>query len=243
MELKTKTKKPEAVRKTTGKAGKDATAFILGPDSPFVIKEAYKALRTNIIFSLPDKGGKSVAFTSGHRSERKSSNCVNTAISFAELGSKVIILDCDMRLPTINAKFGIKGIPGMSNLLIGETSLSDAVVSVRENLDVIPAGRIPKDATGLLSSRAMEELVLKLKQIYDFVFIDLPPVTTVTDAAIISKVVDGYLVSVRHEDTENKEVAATLRQLRMSDANIIGFVYNSAPVSEKKYYSKYGYYK
>lgn len=216
-----------------------ADKYILSDESPFIVREAYKTLRTNIIFALPDSGGKAIGFTSSHRSERKSSNCINVALSFAEIGKKCVIVDCDMRLPTVAKRLEVKAFPGVSNILIGESKISEAVSHYAENVDVIPAGRIPKDPTGLLSSQIMTEFMSALKANYDYVFVDLPPVNTVTDAAIISKNIDGYLLVTRNEDSQYKELADAIKLLRMSSANIIGTVYNDAPISTKKYYSKY----
>lgn len=216
--------------------------YLLDENTPFVITEAYKTLRTNIMFSLPDAGGKAIGFTSSHRSERKSSNCLNLAISFADIGKKCVVIDCDMRLPTVATRLKVKPAPGVSNILIKQCEPREAIISVSENLDVIPAGRIPKDPTGLLSSRIFAEFITALKNKYDYVFVDLPPVSTVTDAAIIAPNIDGYLISVRHEDTQYKEVSNAVRLLRMSGASILGYVYNTAPVTSKKYYSK-KYYK
>lgn len=216
--------------------------YLLDENTPFVITEAYKTLRTNIMFSLPDAGGKAIGFTSSHRSERKSSNCLNLAISFADIGKKCVVIDCDMRLPTVATRLKVKPAPGVSNILIRQCEAREAIIPVSENLDVIPAGRIPKDPTGLLSSQIFAEFITALKNKYDYVFVDLPPVATVTDAAIIAPNIDGYLVAVRHEDTQYKEVAESVRLLRMSGANILGYVYNASPVTAKKYYSK-NYYK
>lgn len=213
--------------------------MILSSSSPFLLKEGYKALRTNVNFSIPGTEGKCIGVTSGNRGDGKSTNAVNLAISFAEVEKKTIILDCDMRLPTVHEKLGIKASPGLSDLLVGEARVAETVTRARENLDVIPAGRIPRDPTGLLSSKQMAALIGRLKTIYSYVILDLPPVTTVTDAAILSQLVDGYLLVVRHMNTEFKEVSEALRQIRMAEGKVLGFVYNDAPVADKKYYSHY----
>lgn len=216
--------------------------YLLDENTPFAITEAYKSLRTNIMFSLPDAGGKAIGITSSHRSERKTSNCLNLAISFADIGKKCVVIDCDMRLPTVATRLKVKPAPGVSNILIKQCEPREAIVNVAENLDVIPAGRIPKDPTGLLSSKIFAEFLQALKSVYDYVFVDLPPVATVTDAAIIAPHIDGYLMAVCHENTQYKEVSESVRLLRMSGADILGFIYNAAPVTTKKYYSK-KYYK
>ena len=217
-------------------------AYILNDDAPFAVKEGYKFLRTNIIFSLPDSGCKVIAFTSSHRSERKSSNTINTAISFAEIGYKVLLIDCDLRLPTVATRLRIKSVPGFSNLLVGANSIEQVITKLSENLDVIPAGRIPKEPTGLLTSQSMTDNLNLLRREYDYIFVDLPPVSTVADAAIVSKNIDGYLLVVRHQDSQYKEIKEALRLLRLSGANVLGFVYNDAPIAGKKSYAKNNYY-
>lgn len=212
---------------------------ILSESSPFSVKEGYKALRTNVIFSLPGTESKCIALTSSARSEGKSTTAINLGIAFAQIGKRTILLDCDMRLPTIAAKLHLPKQPGLSNLIVGEASVNDVVQHYCEGLDVIPAGQIPRDPTGLLASEQMKYMLSKLKEYYDYVIIDLPPVTTVTDAAILTDSVDGYLLVVRHGVTDYRAVNEMLHQLTLSEAKIMGFVYSGAPVSEKKYYQHY----
>lgn len=214
-------------------------AFILTDNSPFSVKEAYKALRTNVTFSLPGGGAKCIGFTCAERAEGKSTNAINLGISFAQIGKRVVLLDCDMRLPTVASKMKLQQSPGLSDLLVGEATARDVLRHYADNLDVIPSGQIPPDPTGLLSSDLMARLITKLKDAYDYVLIDLPPVTTVTDAAILSRCIDGFLLVVRHEATQYNDVAEMFRQLELADSKILGFIYNDAPVETKKYYSHY----
>ena len=219
-------------------ADKEKT-FILNDNAPFAVQEAYRALRSNVIFSLPDSGGKCIGVTSGARGDRKSSTAINLAISFSEYGKKVIVIDCDLRLPTVAEKLKMHNTPGLSDVIVGNCKLGAAVQFYSERLDVIPAGTIPKDATGILSSERMKSLIARLKEIYDYVFVDLPPVNTVTDAVLLAGSIDGYLLVVHHEKTEYKEVNSMIKLLHMADAKILGFVYASAPLVKKK---GYGYY-
>jgi capsular exopolysaccharide family len=216
-----------------------AREVILNEESPFALKEAYKSFRTNIIFSLPGTDGKVIGFTSAMRGDGKSTNCINTAISFAELGKKVILIDGDMRLPTVGEKLDIPTSPGLSDVLVGASKPSDAIIKKQENLYVLPAGRIPKDPTGLLQSKQIQAMFAKLKDVYEYVFIDLPPVTTVTDAAIIAPNIDGYVLVVRHEKTDIRDVNDAVKLLKIAEGKIIGILYNDAPTTQKKYYSYY----
>lgn len=227
---------------TTPQRSLDSRRSILREKSPFMMKEAYKALRTNVAFSLPGSGAKCIGVTSGGRNEGKSYNSVNLAIAFAQIGKRVMLIDCDMRLPTVASKLGVKARPGLSDLLVGEARLEEVVRRDVEGVDVLPAGSIPPDPTGLLESPEIERLLEQLRKVYDYIFIDLPPVNTVAEATIISRCVDGFLLVVRHEKTENKEVAEMLRRLRMVGAKLLGFVYNDVPVDDKRYYKKAYYY-
>ena len=226
-------------RSSTSRQILSAREVILNEDSPFSLKEAYKSLRTNIQFSLPGSDCKCIGFTSAMRGDGKSTNCINTAISFAEVGKKVILIGGDMRLPTVAEKMDLQNSPGLSDIIVGATKPSDAIVKKQDNLYILPAGRIPKDPTGLLQSKQMTALITKLKELYDYIFVDLPPVTTVTDAAILAPNIDGYLLVVRHEKTDTREVADMVKLLRIAEGKIIGFLYNDAPTTTKKYYSYY----
>lgn len=221
--------------------------MLLSDNSSFAVKEAYKTLRTNVSFSLPGSGCKCIGVTSPSRGDGKSSISVNLAISFAQINKKVIILDCDMRLPTIAKKIGIESTPGLSNFLVG--SNSEAIIrSVKEfGIDVLTSGNIPPDPTTLLESEQFAKLLEILKKNYDYIIIDLPPLSLVTDAAIISKYIDGYLIVVRHNYSEFNKVKDVLYQLEFADAKILGFVYNGKQMETHRYKRKinndyYNYY-
>lgn len=216
--------------------------LILRENSPFIVKEAYKAMRTNIIFSLPGAGCKCIAVTSAGRNEGKTTNSLNLAISFGQIGKKVLLVDADMRLPTVATKLGIHGKPGLSNLLIGELETRSVRRHSRElNIDVIPAGNIPPDPTGLLESSQMEELIKEWRESYDYVFLDLPPASTVADALILSGLVDGFLLLVKHNTTEHRAVAEMISRFRLTGGKILGFIYADADLGNKGRYKKYGY--
>lgn len=231
-----------SARSSGTKRSVDSRRAILREKSPFMMREAYKALRTNVAFSLPGSGAKCIAMTSANRGEGKSYNSVNLAISFAQIGKKVILFDGDMRLPTVASKFGIRAKPGLSDYLVGEASLEEIIRHDVEGVDVVPAGSIPADPTGLLESAQIEDLLQQMREYYDYIIIDLPPVNTVADAAIVSRCVDGFLLVVRHGSTEHKNIAEMLRQLKMVGAKVLGFVYNDVPVEGKRYYYRYYYY-
>lgn len=213
---------------------------ILTDDMPFAVVEAYKALRTNVMFSLPGGGPKCIGVTSSNKGEGKSSTSLNMAISFAQIGKKVLLIDCDMRLPTVAMRLGIPGIPGLSNILVQDGKVEDALHYISDlGITVLPSGTIPPDPTYLLNSKRMETVLAVLKKHYDYVIVDLPPVNVVTDAAIMAKRFDGMVLVVRHNVAEYREVGSMLSQLQMAGAKILGVVYNDAPVTSKSYYKHY----
>ena len=214
--------------------------IILDQNSSFAVKEAYKTLRTNISFSLPGSGCKCIGITSAERGDGKSTIATNLAISFAQINKKVLVVDCDMRLPTIAKKLGINSTPGLSNYLVSKEQEEGKLVHrVSEmGIDVIPAGNIPPDPTKLLESPQMEEVIEDLKSYYDYIIFDFPPIALVADAAILSKSIDGYLLIVKHAHSEHAKLTETLRQMEFSEAKIIGFVYNGK--SEHSYRYKLG---
>ena len=219
--------------------------LILSENTPWPVQEAYKALRTNIMFSLPGSESKVIGVTSAMQHDGKSINAVNLAISFTQLGKKVALIEGDLRLPTVSKKVGCKSVPGLTDVLAGECSLSDALrnPSKFEKLTIIPAGNIPPDPTWLLQSKQMKILLDGLRKLYDYIFVDLPPVTTVADALILAPILDGYLLVVRNQETEYRAVADTLDQLRLAKAKVIGIVYNDAEQSGNGRYYKHGYYR
>ncbi|MGN0293513.1 MAG: CpsD/CapB family tyrosine-protein kinase [Lachnospiraceae bacterium] len=214
--------------------------LILSAESPFLVQEAYKALRTNVVFSLPGGETKVVGLTSSEPGSGKSINAINLAISFGQIGKKVLLIECDLRLPTVAAKLGIKGQPGITELLAEETTLDLAVRKISKyGIHVLPAGSIPPEPTVLLESQQMQTLITELKKQYQYIIIDLPPVTTVADAAIMSRYIDGFLLVARSASSEHRAISEMLGTLRLAGANIIGFVYNDVSVQDNHYYGKY----
>ena len=215
--------------------------MLLSSDSPFSVQEAYKTLRTNVMFSLPGTDCKCIGITSANRGEGKSTIAVNLTISLAQLNKRVVLLDCDMRLPTVISKLNLKVNDGLSNYLSGMIDEVPVVRISNLGVDIIPSGSIPPDATTLIDSQAMVDLVELLKKSYDYIIFDFPPINIVSDAVLLSGTIDGYLMVVRHGFSEYKKLSEALRQMRFADAHIIGVVYNGKS-NEKKYYKRKGYY-
>ena len=222
----------------------DAEKMLLSDKSSFSMQEAYKTLRTNVTFSLPGSGCKCIGIASASRGDGKSTIAINLAISLASIKKKVILIDCDMRLPTVASKLGVQSIPGLSNYLSGDCKTMPTQYIEEKGIHIMPSGNIPPDSTALISSKEMVELVNQLRETYDYIVFDFPPINIVSDALIMAGVIDGYLLVIRHNQSEYQMIGEAVRQMRFADGKIIGFVYNGKG-EEKKYYNHgcYGKYK
>lgn len=214
---------------------------ILNKHSNFYIKEAYKTLRTNIRFFLSQEGCKKFCITSSTMGEGKSITILNLAISFAENGQKVLLIDADMRRPAMGRLLVEKGSPGLSNVL---ADLATEEQSIRKevcpNLDILFAGDIPPNPSELLGSDRMKQLLNKLSENYDYILVDCPPVNAVADARVVASLLDGVLYLVRQDKTEKDAVARGINQLKLTDAKLLGFILNGInPDSKKYYYTEY----
>lgn len=241
------TKTPEAEAEEQKPKQPKASKKILKAESPFHIREAYKALRTNVLFSLPDSGCKKLIVTSSYAHEGKSINCLNLALSFGENGAKVLLIDCDLRRPNVARLLGKRPESGLSNVLIGLNTVEEVITpSEYPNLDVIFSGDIPPNPLELLGSDNFVKLIEKLEQEYDYIFLDSPPVTVVSDAVVLSRCVTGVILLVRSGRTDRDAVANAISQLEFAGAKILGTILNdTVPAGMKYKYRKnrysYGY--
>lgn len=245
-------------KKTPNSAAAMAAAerqYMIGPGMNFAAAEAYKLLRTNVMFSFSDtKQAHVLGITSSFRSEGKSLTAINLACAFAEADKDVLLIEADMRLPTMANRLGLAVKPGLSNILVGTDSVSMSVqeyaMQARERtvcFDVLVSGDVPPIPSELLGSARMAAFLKKAGEEYDYIILDLPPVTAVSDAIIASHLVDGMVVVVRAEYASRGALAEAMRQLSMAGAHVMGFVFNGAASGEGRYYKKRyykkGYYK
>lgn len=211
----------------------------------FAAAEAYKLLRTNLLFSLPEKPCRIIGVTSSVRGEGKSTTSVNLAYTFAQSGKRVLLIDADMRLPSVASKLNVPSKPGLSNLLAGLSNEKSCLMisSYFDNWYILPAGDIPPNPSELLGSERMHVLLDRYVRYFDFIILDLPPVNIVTDALVISKWTDGLILAVRQNYTERKALNACMYQVKKLGAKFLGFVMTDAEVGEGSYkrYGKYGH--
>ena len=231
-------------RKKSHQAEKWNMRTMFGPNMSFAVTEAYKLLRANIMFSFSDEGvGHVIGITSSLQSEGKSSTACNTAYVLAESGAKVLLVDADLRRPTIAAKLGLAKTPGLTNLLVAREDYRELLqhCDTAHGMDVLTSGDIPPNPSELLASNRMERLVKELVQEYDYVIVDLPPVNMVSDAIAISRMLDGVIMVVRSGVSEQRMLAEALRQLKMVNVRIMGFVFRDNAVGSSEYKRRYKY--
>jgi len=216
----------------------------------FTATEQYKLIRANLEFTVSeDDKCPVIGITSSMRGEGKSTTAINLAYVIAEKGSKVLLIDADLRIPSISKKLNIESSFGLTDLLKGKgAKISEFQTHLLPNWYVLPSGAIPPNPSELLGSKRMENLLEQLKEIFDYVIIDLPPVNVVSDAISISSLISGMIVVIREEFTEKKELERCFRQLKLSNVNIFGCVLNSVKEVVRNYskyrnYKYYGYYQ
>jgi len=220
----------------------------LGENLSFAAAEAYKLLRTNLDFSIPAKDKcKIIGVTSAMKGEGKSTTAVNIAYTMAQSYEKVLLIEADLRLPTLAKRVRVQPRPGLSNLLIGQCNGNDILQKsgLINNLWVVTAGSIPPNPAELLGSEQMAVTIKTMSDFFDVIIIDLPPLTAVSDALIVSKLTDGMVIVVRQEYCDRGSVDEAVRQLRFANAKILGFVMTGADTQKKGYkrYKSYGDYK
>ncbi|MDL4838946.1 CpsD/CapB family tyrosine-protein kinase [Aquibacillus rhizosphaerae] len=207
----------------------------LNPRSP--ISEQYRTIRTNLQFSSVDGELKTMLVTSSGPSEGKSSTVANLAIVFAQTGKKVLLIDADMRKPTLHYTFRMDNRRGLSSVLVGETILDESVVkSDVKDLDLLSCGPIPPNPSELLGSKSMEKLISDASAYYDLIIFDTPPVLAVTDAQILANICDGAMMVVRSKQTEYESAQKARDLLKPAKAKLLGVVLNDKEDKKGSYY-------
>lgn len=217
--------------------------FIINKDSPFVITEAYKTARTNLIFSLAPCKSKITVVTSCSPTEGKSTNCLNLAITMAQMGASVLIIDADMRKPVLHSLIEVDNKAGLSTVLGGITDDIAQVIhrQVRPSLDVLTSGPIPPNPAELLSSKKMEQLLEIVGEHYDYVFIDAPPILVVSDALLMNEYTAGMIFVIKENSTGHPAINEALERVKMTNGKILGFIRANCNSKGKRSYKTYKY--
>lgn len=231
-------------------SGKQAGKALFGKNLTFAAKEAYKLLRTNLMFSLPEREegkGHIVGITSSVPGEGKSTTTINLASTLAEQGERVLVIEGDLRLPSLHKKMEVAPKPGLSDILVArgdpepliQTVEADQINGVPVTFDVLVSGEIPPNPSELIGSNRMKRSLEQLATRYQFILLDLPPVIAVTDALVATKLVDGVILVVRNDYADSSSLREAVRQLRLADARILGFVFSCADSAFSRHGEKY----
>lgn len=243
--------KKSAYDKTKPKKG--GQTELVGGNISFAAAESYKLLRTKLQFSFTDESSCHViGVSSALTGEGKSLSAVNLAYTMSQLGKRVLLIDCDMRRPSLATKLPIKKTPGLSDFLTGQATAENLIqhCGIKDDeraFHAISSGRTPPNPMELLSSHKMNRMLDRLRQVYDYIILDLPPVGEVGDALAVAKLTDGMLVVVRQNYCNRIALNSAIRQFEFVDVKILGVVFNC--INEhggrygeryyKKYYRKY----
>lgn len=226
-------------KKTTNKdSNKKSLVTFSNSRSP--VSEQYKTIRTNIQFSS-DMGIRSIAVTSSAPGEGKSTTVSNLAIVFAQQGKKTLLIDGDMRKPTIHYKLNLPNHHGLTNILTKRSELGNCVQqSVIDNLFILTTGPIPPNPAELLSSQTMKDLLKAAVEQFDVVLIDTPPVLAVTDAQILANQCDGTILVIKSGTTPIEAATKAKELLLSANGKLLGTVLNQKKINESHYYYYYG---
>ncbi len=220
---------------------------LLGQDASFLESEAFKTIRTNLIYSSKGEKCPVYAVTSSYAHSGKSVVFANLALTFAQLGKRVLLMDLDMRCPVQHKIFRLQNNCGSSEVLVGLVKDPAEAISQThiENLYLMTSGRIPPNPTELLAGEQLKRLIEEEREQFDYIFLDLPPVGVVTDALIVSEYVTGYVYTVRAEMDSKPALRECLDKMEQSGAKVLGFILNDVnPETEKGYgkgYKSYQY--
>jgi capsular exopolysaccharide synthesis family protein len=237
---------PRARRTSADQAGTLTTAqrnigILTQPKSQFA--EAFRSLRTSLLLSTAGHPPKIIVLTSATPSEGKTTAASNLAAILAQRDTRVLLIDGDLRRPNIHHRFGLNGKVGLTTVLTGATTLEETVQNVREipNLDILPSGPVPPFPTEMLSSGAMEAVLKRCAELYDYIVIDSPPILSVTDGVILARQADAVVLVVRHGKSSKHVVRRARDILLRSGAGITGIVLNAVDLNSPEYYGYYGY--
>lgn len=214
--------------------------FIVQKNPKSIAAEAYRSLKTNIQYSSFDKEYKTIVITSSNPGEGKSTTSGNLALTLAEGESRVLLVDCDMRKPSMHKNFRVTNTYGIADILLQRKKVMDVAHMYNKNLSIITAGKVPPNPAEMLGSKAMSAFLEEMKDHFDYIILDTPPVQAVADAQILSTKVDGTIIVVRAGVTKKEDVHDTVNNLKKVNANIIGTVLHAVDSSKNKYYYYYG---
>lgn len=201
-----------------------------------VAAEAYRTLRTNLFYAHVDSPPKVIVVTSPGSKEGKSTTCANLGVVLAQADKSTLVLDCDLRRPTMHKVFGLRNFLGLVDVLVGDRNLQDVWQEPLLGLKVVPVGSVPPNPAELLGSRRFAELLDRTREEFDYVLIDAPPAGLVSDPVVLATQADGVLLVVDAQNTRKGSLRQSMRSLEAVEANVLGTVMNGARIPKKAYY-------
>ena len=211
--------------------------FIVDKLPKSITAESYRSLRTNIQYSSIDKQVKTLVVTSSNAGEGKSTVAGNLAYTFFQNGKRVLIIDCDLRKPSLHRKFNVSNEEGLTDVLVGTFKLNNVMKKVDDNLYLLTTGTLPPNPAEIIGSNTMENFLEQCKINFDYIILDTPPILPVTDSKLLAIKADATVVVVRSEVSKSKHVSQAFKELEKVNANIIGTILNDVEMySEKLYY-------
>lgn len=222
------------VEQENGDPAPECLATILDPSG--LASEAYRTLRTNLLYSVVDDPPRVIMATSPGPMEGKSTTCANLGVVLAQADKTTLIIDGDLRRPSIHKIFGLRNLHGVANVLAGEHDLSEVWGEPLPKLRVVPTGPIPPNPAELLSSNRFAELIDKARQQFDYVLIDSPPVELVSDPLILATHTDGVLLILDSQRTRKGSLRKAVHNLNAVGASVLGTVMNNVKTTRGGYY-------
>lgn len=211
----------------------DEIISLINPKSP--VTEAYRTLLTNIDYSSVDSKIQTLAVTSSGPSEGKSTTASNLAVTYCEIGKRVLLVDCDLRKPRQHKIFNTSNFTGLTSVLASKASLTDAIKLVKDGMYLLPSGPIPPNPVELIRSKSMDHFIKLAKENFDIIIFDTPPVGLVTDAALISAKLDGVILAIASGKSQTEATLRAKEILEHVNANLLGAVVTMIPVNTSGY--------
>ena len=211
--------------------------FIVDKLPKSITAESYRSLRTNIQYSSIDKQVKTLVVTSSNAGEGKSTVAGNLAYTFFQNGKRVLIIDCDLRKPSLHRKFNVSNEVGLTDVLVGTSELNKVMKKIDDNLYLLSTGTLPPNPAEIIGSNTMENFLDECKINFDYIILDTPPILPVTDSKLLAIKADATVLVVRSEISKSKHVSQAYKELEKVNANVIGTILNDVEMhSEKLYY-------